>query len=278
MSAYSFTKLFSSITKSTVWCEPHTTVRVWIAMLADCDPDGCVHASVPGLANLARVTVAECEAALATFLGPDPYSRTPDHEGRRIEVIPGGWRLLNHKLYRDRRDEGARRVQNREAAQRYRDRGRQQPSAEMLTPDDEGGSSAHSRCQIPDTDKKQKQEHRRARGSRLPQEWQPGDADFEWALNERPDLDIRKEGERFRDYWIAKAGKDGIKADWPATWRNWIRNANIQVGHGRKCRSESRSARIERENGELDRREAQSHAQRFLAPAGVTAYLEGGSA
>lgn len=27
----------------------------------------------------------------------------------------------------------------------------------------------------------------------------------------------------FRDYWRAKAGKDALKADWEATWRNWCR-------------------------------------------------------
>jgi len=52
-----------------------------------------------------------------------------------------------------------------------------------------------------------------ARGSRLPQDWTPeGDYD-------------REELERFRDYWIAKAGKDGVKLDWQATWRNWLRNS-----------------------------------------------------
>jgi hypothetical protein len=116
----SFTKLFSSITKSTVWCEPHTTVRVWITMLADCDRRGEVHGSVPGLANLARVTVAECETALATFLAPDPYSRTPDNEGRRIETIPGGWRLLNYDHYRGKKDEGAVREQKRDHNRRVR--------------------------------------------------------------------------------------------------------------------------------------------------------------
>ncbi|WEX79280.1 hypothetical protein PYH37_004466 [Sinorhizobium numidicum] len=33
------------------------------------------------------------------------------------------------------------------------------------------------------------------------------------------------EFEKFRDYWTAKAGRDAVKLDWPATWRNWIRNA-----------------------------------------------------
>lgn len=37
--------------------------------------------------------------------------------------------------------------------------------------------------------------------------------------------DVQVEFEAFRDYWIAKPGKDGIKLDWLATWRNWCRNS-----------------------------------------------------
>jgi len=40
----------------------------------------------------------------------------------------------------------------------------------------------------------------------------------------RPDLNATEVFAGFRDYWIAKAGKDGVKLDWLATWRNWIRN------------------------------------------------------
>jgi hypothetical protein len=36
---------------------------------------------------------------------------------------------------------------------------------------------------------------------------------------------VRKEAEKFRDFWLGKPGKDGTKADWFATWRNWARRA-----------------------------------------------------
>lgn len=100
-----FTKLFSSITESTVWCEPDRTRLVWITMLAMADRHGRVWASIPGLANRARVPTEDCRTALETFLAPDADSRTEDHEGRRIEPIDGGWKLLNHQKYRDIRDE-----------------------------------------------------------------------------------------------------------------------------------------------------------------------------
>jgi len=74
-------------------------------MLAMADQHGRVWGSIPGLANRARVSIEKCEEALAALHSPDKYSRTKEHEGRRIEEIDGGWRLLNHGKYRSIRDE-----------------------------------------------------------------------------------------------------------------------------------------------------------------------------
>ncbi len=40
------------------------------------------------------------------------------------------------------------------------------------------------------------------------------------------------ETDKFRDYWIAKPGKDGCKLDWDATFRNWLRKAAEFAGAG----------------------------------------------
>jgi len=45
---------------------------------------------------------------------------------------------------------------------------------------------------------------------------------------ERPDINPHVTFEGFRDYWIAIAGAKGVKLDWFATWRNWIRNQKQQ--------------------------------------------------
>lgn len=63
-----------------------------------------------------------------------------------------------------------------------------------------------------------------APASRLPDDWEPTDADAEFCQTERPDLAVAATVHRFRDYWIAQPGAKGRKADWPATWRNWVRN------------------------------------------------------
>lgn len=62
------------------------------------------------------------------------------------------------------------------------------------------------------------------RGSRLPSDWTLPEEWKAWAEAERPDLNIKSVADSFRDFWIAKAGTGGVKLDWQATWRNWIRS------------------------------------------------------
>ncbi|WP_440110283.1 hypothetical protein [Acidovorax sp. BL-A-41-H1] len=68
------------------------------------------------------------------------------------------------------------------------------------------------------------------RGTALPADWTLPDDWKTWAVNERPDVDVVTVAESFRDFWIAKPGKDGRKTDWQATWRNWVRNQRAQPG------------------------------------------------
>lgn len=110
-----YTKLFGTIVTSSVWGYDSDTRIVWVTLMAIADRDGIVGASVPGLANVAGVSREACERALAVFMSPDLDSRTKEHDGRRIEPIDGGWRLLNHGKYRellnkeDQREKTARR-------------------------------------------------------------------------------------------------------------------------------------------------------------------------
>lgn len=81
-------------------------------------------------------------------------------------------------------------------------------------------------------EQKREQATRSPTGSRLPPDWKPSEDESSWARKERPDLDIAKQADRFRDYWIAKTGKEATKLDWTATWRNWIRNAHAEKTNG----------------------------------------------
>lgn len=68
-------------------------------------------------------------------------------------------------------------------------------------------------------------------GKALPKDWVLPKAWGEWALSERQDLsveDVRKISESFKDHWLSTANQAKSKrADWEATWRNWIRRQEV---------------------------------------------------
>lgn len=119
-----YTKLFGSIVNSSIWLEDAETRVLWVTMMALADRKGCVYAAIPGLAKAASIPVKKAKEAISKFLGPDKYSadtvRSPERQGRRIEVIDGGWRLLNAEHYNSITNTEDRARQLREAAKRYR--------------------------------------------------------------------------------------------------------------------------------------------------------------
>lgn len=70
-------------------------------MLAKCDSYGLVRASVPAMAHLCMVPIERLEQILAILTSPDPYSRSADDDGRRLNPIDGGWLIVNYVKYRD---------------------------------------------------------------------------------------------------------------------------------------------------------------------------------
>lgn len=69
---------------------------------------------------------------------------------------------------------------------------------------------------------------KQTRGTRLPADWVPTEDQIKYCKTERPDLSPDWVAANFRDFWVAKAGADGAKLDWDATWRNWVRKERAQ--------------------------------------------------
>lgn len=80
---------------------------------------------------------------------------------------------------------------------------------------------------------KQDQETGSPNGSRLPIDWFLPDEWKSWAETTRSDIDVDMQAQCFADYWHGIAGAKGRKADWQATWRNWIRRADAPRGNAR---------------------------------------------
>lgn len=64
---------------------------------------------------------------------------------------------------------------------------------------------------------------RQKKGTRLPPDWQPSEEDTDYAVSHGVPRDkIPTLAEEYRNYWCARPGKDGLKLDWSATWRNRV--------------------------------------------------------
>ena len=61
------------------------------------------------------------------------------------------------------------------------------------------------------------------RATRIPPDWQPSPDLLSWAALTIPAVDVLRETPNFVDWWTAQPGAKGVKADWDATWRTWMR-------------------------------------------------------
>ena len=116
-----YNKLFTKIIDSSIWLEPSPTRIVWVTFLAVMDEVGFVQFSAVGnVANRARVTLDEAQAAVQCLESPDPESGDPEHEGRRVERVPGGWMVLNAEKHRALVKRVTQQEQTRERVRKHR--------------------------------------------------------------------------------------------------------------------------------------------------------------
>ena len=218
-----YTKLANSILTSTIWMENDQTRIVWMTLLAMADQHGEVQASVPGLANVARVSVEACEAAILTFMSPDHYSRTKSSEGRRIEEMDGGWHILNHEKYRELASDLDRK---RKAADRQKRRRDRLKAGHVVTLP--GVTDCDKSHQIPqaeaNTEAEAEADTKKERESARPR-FLPPSVDEVKAYAADAKL-TNMDSEAFHDHYTANGWKQGggkpIK-DWKAACRQWNR-------------------------------------------------------
>jgi hypothetical protein len=99
-------KVSRRITESSLWAEEPVVLKVWLYLLEQAQAGtslkpGTVIISRPILAARCLLTMEQLDAAIARLAAPDPESRTPRAEGRRLVVLPNGFRLVNHGEYHD---------------------------------------------------------------------------------------------------------------------------------------------------------------------------------
>lgn len=82
------------------------------------------------------------------------------------------------------------------------------------------GLLKHSQISEPE-EKREPNGSPKKRATRLPDDWQPDEV---FAKSEGLSAsEVAREADKFRDYWRGQAGQRGVKLDWQATWKNWVR-------------------------------------------------------
>lgn len=167
-----------------------------------------------GLYRLVRAKSKAEQNAVDVILGE--FFQETDH----------GWRNARADLEISRAQEKSQSARE-SAGKRWQAEG----NANALRTHSEGIATPDAKALLPITNsqepiaknQKRAEAPQRSRGSRLPAEWVPSEILKAWAVKERPDLNLEVTEERFRDYWKAVPGSKGLKLDWDATFRNWVR-------------------------------------------------------
>jgi len=99
-----YTPLYDHMLDGTLFGKwPHT--GIWACLLSRVSREGTIDEVPELLAAKIGVDVETLMRCINDFMQPDPHSRTPDHDGRRLALIdpsrPWGWVVLNHSKYKE---------------------------------------------------------------------------------------------------------------------------------------------------------------------------------
>jgi uncharacterized protein YdaU (DUF1376 family) len=94
------------------------------------------------------------------------------------------------------------------------------PNEEANSPPNATPIATNNHKPITNNQEKKTLGKRLASDSCLTKEWE------DFCVEQRPELNPAKTFDQFKDYWISQAGQKGVKLDWFATWRNWVRSTH----------------------------------------------------
>ena len=190
-------------------CSRSVCIAVWHALLesaAETNDAGRFDTTARRVAAILGEPVATIDRVLAAF----------DEIGLKSGNVIAAWRKRQYESDNSTERSHQHRERQRNADATLRNADATLRNADASPPETDTETDT-------ETEKKVKQE-RSPSGSRLAPDWQPTADLIAFAAKEgfSPD-EIARTAEQFRDYWHAVAGAKGRKADWPATWRSWVR-------------------------------------------------------
>lgn len=240
--------LFASTLDSSLWSLDGNCLKVFLTLALKADPEGYVSAAIDGVARAAALPVAEVIQHLKRLEGPDEFSkdltRAPANGGRRLERVAGGWRVINIEWYREEARRQAELARKRrwwddKGASARRDARRTETQTETDTQtytETEMGSGEEGGCKgdapaVPPAADAAPQRKRTAKPRSvkrlLPDDFAPTAEHATIARESGADLTL--EFTKMRDWAAENAVR---KADWNATFRNWLRRSSPSRGNG----------------------------------------------
>lgn len=118
-------KLFTSMYDGTLAATgPWQALVTFQQLIALADRDGVVDMTAAAISRRTSIPLEIIELGITELMKPDPQSRTPTEEGRRITLLEEhrtwGWRLVNYKHYAALRSAEERREYLRVAQEKHR--------------------------------------------------------------------------------------------------------------------------------------------------------------
>ena len=135
-------KVFDSIYDGTLYGHWEAIVTM-LQMIVLATPDGIVDMTPQAIAARTSIPFDIIEKGLKFLAEPDPYSRTPGDDGKRIVLLddhrPWGWRLVNHWKYQKLRD-----MKQKREADRVRIADKRKKNKDVATQSQGVANVAHS--------------------------------------------------------------------------------------------------------------------------------------
>lgn len=191
-----------------------------------------------------------------------------------------GEKLWGRKVELEVRNRSARaeRSTNAALAKHQQNQGQFSASAQRPQPPSSPQTVPRARVSEPEPDKESNSDElpkKNARGSRLPTDWK---IPIEWGQWTCTTFGVSTdrvllEADKFKDHWIAKAGKDATKIDWQATWRTWCRRAFERYDRAPIARRQSEADLIDDMLHQADKEHANANRP-HTARANQTPLLE----
>lgn len=244
-------KFFASTFSGSMFGAGPDVFAVWGYVIANAW-DAAVELNPALLAATLGTTPERVEAAIGYLTSPDPHSRNPAEQGRRL-VHEGAfsYRVVSHEIYRTIRSEDDRRAYNREAQQKSRANKKRRAAAgsngssltetesngSSLTVNDLSALSAQTEAEAeaeadPDpplippsggngtTEPPKASKPSKRAKVELPTGWKPSEAHRAYA-NQHGVVDLDLEADAFAAHHEAKGS---LFADWDAAFRTWLSN------------------------------------------------------